>query len=144
MPVERDDSVIEICRQAVDRLSERLPDAQLSCHIRVADSLRVVATAGSLRVIYEVRRSQGGVCWRAVETGKPQLVPEVRRDPDYLATDARVRSEIAVPVAVDGAVFAVLDAEFLERAFEEEEAEAVAAEAARLEHELARVGSANV
>lgn len=136
MSVEREDSVIEICRQAVDRLAARVLSAHLSCHVRVGDTLRLVATAGQLRVIYEVRQSQGGICWRAVETGEPQLVPDVRRDPDYIATDERVHSEIAIPVPSDGAVLVVLDAEFPERSFSEEEAEAVAAEAVRLESAL--------
>ncbi|HSK16793.1 MAG TPA: GAF domain-containing protein [Gaiellaceae bacterium] len=136
MSVERDESVIEICRQAVDRLAARVPSAHLFCHIRVGDALRLVATTGALRVIYEVRQAQGGICWRAVETGEPQLVADVRRDPDYMATDERVHSEIAIPVPRDGAVLAVLDAEFPERSFTGEEAEAVAAEAGRLETAL--------
>ena len=137
MPVERDESLIELCRQAVDRLARRLPEAQLYCHMRVGDALRVVAAEGGLRLIYEVKRSQGGICWRAVETGEPQLVEDVRRDPDYMATDERVRSEVAVPVAREEEIVLVLDAEFSERSFTEEEAEAMEAEAAALERQLA-------
>ena len=64
--------------------------------------------------------------------GKPQLVEDVRHDPDYLATDERVRSEVAIPVQLDEDTLLVLDAEFTERTFTPEEAEAVEAEAARL------------
>ena len=138
MPVERDDSVIELCRQAVERLSRRLADAQLYCHMRVGDALRVVAAEGGLRMIYEVKQSQGGICWRAVETGESQLVEDVRSDPDYMATDERVRAEIAVPVSLDDEILVVLDAEFADRSFTAEEAEAMESEAADLASELAR------
>lgn len=137
MPVERDDNVIELCRQAVERLSRRLPEAQLYCHMRVGDALRVVAAEGKLRLIYEVRQSQGGICWRAVRTGEPQLVEDVRSDPDYMATDERVRAEIAVPVALDDEIVFVLDAEFADRSFTPAEAEAMQSEAAALARELA-------
>ena len=139
MPVDRDDSVIELCRQAVERLSRRLPAAHVYCHMRVGDGLRVVAAEGGLRMIYEVKRSQGGICWRAVETGAPQLVEDVRGDPDYMATDERVRAEIAVPVAHDDEIVAVLDAEFSDRSFTADEAAAMEDEAATLAAELARV-----
>jgi putative methionine-R-sulfoxide reductase with GAF domain len=137
VPVERDDSVIELCRQAVDRLSRRLPEAQLYCHMRVGDALRVVAAEGRLRLIYEVKQSQGGICWRAVESGEPQLVEDVRGDPDYMATDERVRAEIALPVALDDEIVVVLDAEFSDRSFTPEEAEVMQQEADALRRELA-------
>lgn len=136
MPVERDESVIELCREAVNRLAGRLPQAQLSCHMRVGDVLRVVESAGRLRLIYEVRRDQGGICWRAAESGEPQLVEDVRSDPDYMATDERVLAEIVAPVHGEGETLLLLDAEFTDRRYTAEEAEAVLAEAARLEAEL--------
>jgi GAF domain-containing protein len=138
VPVEREESLTEICRQAVSRLAERLPGALVYCHLRVGGALRVVASAGGRRLIYEVRREQGGICWRAVETGEPQLVEDVSRDPDYITTDERVRSEVVVPVESGDETLAVLDVEFTDRAFTPEEAEAVLAEAARFEAELAK------
>ena len=135
-PGERDESLTEVCHKAVQRLAALLPGAQVSCHLRVGDALRVVASEGGLRLIYEVRREQGGICWRAAETHKPQLVEDVRRDPDYMTTDENVHSEVAVPVACADDALIVLDAEFIGRAFTAEEAETVQAEAARLEAEL--------
>lgn len=132
----RDESLIALCRQAVQRLAAELPGAQVYCHLRVGDALRVVASEGGLRLIYEVRRDQGGICWRAAETREPQLVEDVRRDPDYMTTDENVRSEVAVPVTARDGTLVVLDAEFVDRTFSEEESRAVLAEAARLEAEL--------
>lgn len=126
-----------LCRRAVQRLASGLPGAQVNCHLRVGDALRVVAAEGGLRLIYEVRRDQGGICWRAAETREPQLVEDVRRDPDYMTTDENVRSEVAVPVETADGTLLVLDAEFVDRTFTPAESEAVLAEAARLEAELA-------
>jgi GAF domain-containing protein len=137
-PGERDESLTEVCSQAVQRLAAQLPGTQVYCHLRVGDALRVVAAEGGLRLIYEIRREQGGICWRAAETRKPQLVEDVRRDPDYMTTDENVRSEVAVPVAGADDALLVLDAEFIGRVFTAEEAEAVQAEAVRLEAELAK------
>ena len=136
-PGERDESVTQVCRATVQRLAALLPGTQVYCHLRVGDALRVVASEGGLRLIYEVRREQGGICWRAADTRQPQLVEDVRRDPDYMTTDENVLSEVAVPVAGADDSLLVLDAEFIGRAFTAEEADAVLAEAARLEAELA-------
>ncbi|HXV34661.1 MAG TPA: GAF domain-containing protein [Gaiellaceae bacterium] len=139
--VDRDESLTELCREAVERLAAKLPGAQVYCHLLVRDALRAVAAEGGLRMIYEVRRDQGGICWRAAETQKPQLVEDVRRDPDYMTTDENVRSEVAAPVAGPDGTLLVLDAEFVDRTFTQEESEAVLAEAARLEAELSRVAN---
>jgi putative methionine-R-sulfoxide reductase with GAF domain len=61
-----------------------------------------------------------------------QLVEDVRSDPDYLASDERVRAEIAAPVSIGGSVAAVLDIEFPGRVFTSAEAGAVEEEANRL------------
>lgn len=124
--------VIDLCEEAVERLAATLQDAEVGALVREGESLRHVAHAGRLRVIYEVRRDQGGVVWRAVESGETQLVEDVRGDPDYLASDERVESEIAAPVLAGGDVLLVLDVEFPRRVFSTAEAEAVETEARRL------------
>lgn len=134
---ERERTLIELSEQAVRRLSARLPDAEIGGLLRIGDALRHVAHAGNLRVIYEVRREQGGVVWRAADTAEIQLVEDVRKDPDYLASDAEVRSEIAAPVQAGGKVVAVLDVEFPGRVFSTEDAERIREETARFESELA-------
>jgi putative methionine-R-sulfoxide reductase with GAF domain len=137
-PVDEREHVIELCERAVERLAEALPDAEVGGLLRIGDSFRHVAHAGRRRVIYEVPREQGGVVWRAARTGEAQLVEDVRGDPDYLASDAEVRSEIAAPVRADDEVALVLDVEFAGRVFEPDEADCVQREAARLERALER------
>jgi PAS domain S-box-containing protein len=55
-----------------------------------------------------------GVTTRAVRTGETQLIPDVSRDPDYYLTESSIqkpRSEVAVPIKVEGKVVAVLNVE---------------------------------
>lgn len=50
-----------------------------------------------------------GVCGAAVTERRTQVVPDVGAFPGHIACDARSRSEIVVPVVVDGEVVGVLD-----------------------------------
>lgn len=50
-----------------------------------------------------------GVCGTAAATGATQLVPDVHQFPGHIACDAQSRSELVVPVIVEGAVRAVID-----------------------------------
>ena len=61
-PGERDESLTEVCRQAVQRLAALLPGAQVSCHLRVGDALRVLATVDypAVNTLLHVPRRAGG------------------------------------------------------------------------------------
>ena len=51
-----------------------------------------------------------GVCGKAVETGKPLVVPDVHAFPGHIACDSASASEMVVPLRrKDGTVFGVLD-----------------------------------
>lgn len=50
-----------------------------------------------------------GVCGTAVAEEKTQLVPDVHEFPGHIACDSASRSEIVVPIFMDGCVFGVLD-----------------------------------
>ena len=52
-----------------------------------------------------------GVVGRVMRTGKPELVRDVSTDLDYVAANADVRSEVSVPLAVDGVMLGVLNIE---------------------------------
>jgi diguanylate cyclase (GGDEF)-like protein len=52
-----------------------------------------------------------GVVGRAIRTGAPQLVPDVRADPDYLDVDPSVASQYAVPIRLGGRILGVLNLE---------------------------------
>jgi len=51
-----------------------------------------------------------GVCWAAVESGAPVIVPDVHAFPGHIACDARSASEITLPVRDrSGHIVAVFD-----------------------------------
>lgn len=50
-----------------------------------------------------------GVCGAALVARRTQVVPDVSAFPGHIACDPRSRSEIVVPIEVDGRVVAVLD-----------------------------------
>ena len=50
-----------------------------------------------------------GVCWAAAATFATQLVEDVHAFPGHIACDAASRSELVVPIVVDGRLIGVLD-----------------------------------
>lgn len=50
-----------------------------------------------------------GICGAAASSGKTVVVDDVKRDPRYLACSLETKSEIVVPVFVNGAVAGELD-----------------------------------
>ncbi|MCW5873580.1 MAG: GAF domain-containing protein [Anaerolineales bacterium] len=52
-----------------------------------------------------------GITGAVARTGRSLMVGDVRRDPDYLMVDERVRSEMCVPLRINGEVVGVLDTE---------------------------------
>jgi putative methionine-R-sulfoxide reductase with GAF domain len=134
---ENEEAIIQLCEASVERLASTLRDANVGCLLRYGGVLRHVAHAGEHRLIYEIARDQGGVVWRAVDERAIQVVEDVRADPDYLAQEPRVHSEVAAPISGAAGVVAVLDVEFTERVFGDDEVVRIEAEARRLEGDLA-------
>ncbi len=53
-----------------------------------------------------------GICGRAFTTAEPALVADVEKDPDFLSfPGSRTRSELAVPVVIEGRVLGVVNLE---------------------------------
>ncbi|WP_040229202.1 GAF domain-containing protein [Bhargavaea cecembensis] len=64
-----------------------------------------------------------GVCGTAAQDRKTQLVEDVQAFPGHIACDAASRSEVVVPIVVDGQLFGVLDIDSPELSrFSEEDA----------------------
>jgi GAF domain-containing protein len=55
-------------------------------------------------------RSQG-LCGAAIAAGKTVVVDDVTADPRYLTTFGSTKSEIVVPVTIEGAVVGLIDVE---------------------------------
>jgi diguanylate cyclase (GGDEF)-like protein len=52
-----------------------------------------------------------GILGRVARTGKPVFLPDARSDPEYLAADPDVVSEISIPLLTDGELLGVLNVE---------------------------------
>ncbi len=100
----------ELLERVADVMVKRFGYAQAVIFILEGDSLKLGAQRG-----YEYNMAgfdpRTGVVGRAARTGEVQLVQDVHRDPDYVAGDARVVSEIAAPMVLDGALLGVLNIE---------------------------------
>jgi phosphoserine phosphatase RsbU/P len=89
-----------------------------------------------------------GLVGRAAETKQAVLVPDVNKDPRYIAVNPETRSELAVPLIYKDKVIGVLDLEHTRRGFFTEEHKrtittlaaqmAIAIENARLYEQIAR------
>jgi len=104
---ERDAVAVEATLACL--LWEALPQASwCGFYRRVAtDLLKVGPYQGSIGcLLIPVGR---GVCGACAASGKRQRVPDVAAFADHIACDSASRSELVLPVTVDGAVRAVLD-----------------------------------
>jgi HD-GYP domain-containing protein (c-di-GMP phosphodiesterase class II) len=108
--------------------------------------LRLVAGSGALAEVMTefllVEQSlQDGINGRVARSGVSALVADTREDPDYIVRDPQTdpRSELSVPIVVDGSVWGVLNLEAPEsQAFGEADAVLVEAIASSLGSSLHR------
>lgn len=100
-----------VVRTAVETLSRET--RWLNIAISVPDDqrqlLRIVALFPER--VPAAQRIDQGVVGRAYTTGDTQLVPDVRRDPDYLEGAPTARSELAVPLKRGARILGVLNLE---------------------------------
>ena len=110
--------------------------------------LRLVAGRGQLAEVMAefllLEQSAGhGVNGRVARTGSSTLVSDTRTDPDYIVRDPKTdpRSELSVPIVVDGSVWGVLNIEAVEPgAFSDADAVLVETIAASLGSAIHRAG----
>ena len=74
----------------------------------INDELIVCCYQGSVACL--VLPEHSGVCWVAIDKGKPVIVPDVNEFPEHITCDSLSKSEIVVPVKnKSGNIVAVLD-----------------------------------
>ncbi len=102
--------------RVVEYIQERFPLVLVSILIFDADEGVFTQSAHAGHVHAHVLRGarwpvSRGVAGRAVQTGEPQLVLDVRADPDYLPVSDQAAAEYAVPIVYRGEVLGVLNLE---------------------------------
>jgi diguanylate cyclase (GGDEF)-like protein len=100
----------ELLERVADVMVQRFGYAHAVIFIAEGDGLKLGAQRG---YVFDVAGfdPRTGVVGRAARTGEVQLVQDVHRDPDYVAGDPRVVSEIAAPMVLDGVLLGVLNIE---------------------------------
>ncbi|MBD3206686.1 PAS domain S-box protein [Candidatus Bathyarchaeota archaeon] len=104
----------EVAHITVSVLNSALGFKQHSFNVVEGDVIKTLLSEPS-RANLELPLDGRGIIVRAVKSGKVQLVPDVRKDPDFIpglgGTDSPTLSELAVPVKVDEDVVAVINVE---------------------------------
>ena len=95
---------------AVDAFYEAVAGAMASAFVVEHGRLWLVAQRG-YAVAPDGITVDSGITGRAVRTGRAQLAPDVRADPDYVAALPGVTSELAIPLRVEQDVIGVLNVE---------------------------------
>jgi len=93
---------------------------------------RAVSVMGEAVDLWDDHGGKIGITGRTIKCGVPQLVNDVSADPDYVSIDRKTKSELAVPIMIDGAVIGVINVEHSDAyAFDSEDQRALAALAAQ-------------
>ena len=114
--VARGTELDEVLRLTGAAVSEALRTQLVGVYLLEEGELRLKFSLGYHRRLQTIELGSG-VIGRVAVTGEPALVEDVGRDPDFVAPDEPVVSEVAVPLTADGEVLGVLNAESGERAF---------------------------
>ncbi len=109
--LERDLERAECAREACEAVADHLARRGLLPGVYLAQSgrLRCQAVRGVWQV-YDGVPPTTGITGRVYRTGETAVVDDVGEAPDYVPAIPGVRSEICVPLRVDGQVIGVLDA----------------------------------
>jgi diguanylate cyclase (GGDEF)-like protein len=103
----------ELLQQVADVMVEKFGYAHAVIFMAEGDGLKLGAQRG---YTFDVSGfdARTGVVGRAARSGEIQLVQDVAADPDYVAGDERVVSEIAAPMTLDGVLLGVLNIESMD------------------------------
>ncbi|MBI4705725.1 MAG: GAF domain-containing protein [Deltaproteobacteria bacterium] len=115
----------ELMERILDGVQQVLGRESAAVLLRDPDGrhLRIAAARGyDAQVVASYHAPVGrGVAGTVAATGEPRLVRDVSAEPDYVPGVSAARSEMAVPLTVDGEVIGVLDVESRDAAFGEED-----------------------
>jgi sigma-B regulation protein RsbU (phosphoserine phosphatase) len=107
-------NIDEIIDRIVDEVSESLDcvEINLYLHERDKDELKLAAVRGcSLHQKgYRLKVGHEGMSGHVAATRKMHYAPDVLADPYYIACEPKTRSEVAIPLEVDGELVGVFTA----------------------------------
>jgi len=104
----------QIYEWTLDAMEQTLGFEDATFMIVEKGNLKVVSQRGYPKPILlelPLNGTKRGITVRAVKTREPVLVPDVRKDKDYVAGVPSIQSELAVPIIAEDKVLGVLDVE---------------------------------
>lgn len=102
--------VDSVLREVTHQLNANLGFPVVQVYMVVNEHLELRQLSGPTPIVTRIGFNQG-IVGRTARQRAPQLVPDVRRDPDYLAGLVGTRAEAAVPIIADEGVIGVLNVE---------------------------------
>ena len=99
-----------VLHEVVEAIADTYGYTQVSAYLLEGDELLLQHQVGYERVIERIPVTEG-VSGRAVRTGRPVLVEDVRADPDFLGAIEGIVSEICVPLFDEGESVGFLNVE---------------------------------
>jgi PAS domain S-box-containing protein len=104
------DQVYELTLDAIERA---LGFENAAFMVAEKTKLRCVSQRGKLEPWLDLPLdgSRKGITVKAATTLKPVLVHDVRKDKDYFEAAPGIRSEIAIPIEIEGKIYGVIDIE---------------------------------
>ncbi len=100
----------EVCRLIVSEVSQAAGYQHVSLYQLDGRTLRLQAVVGHEGVIRELPVERG-LLGKSVRIGQPILLPDVRRDPDYIAAVPEVVSEVCAPIRFGDKTIGVINVE---------------------------------
>lgn len=99
-----------VFKSVVDAIANSFGYTQVSLYLRVGDLMRMQHQVGYDHVISEAHISKG-VMGRVTRMGKPELVRDVTKDPDFLGAIEGITSEVCAPLFDQGRAVGVINVE---------------------------------
>ena len=103
----------EVFAGLVDELHSTLGYPRVALHLLEGDTLRLVADRGYATAHERVPAARG-IAGRVARTGKPALVLDVHRDPDYVESHPMVTQAASAPIGSRAGIIGVISVESIE------------------------------
>lgn len=107
------DTMDKILAYTLDAIEDTLGFENAIIGLKEDDMLKAAETLG-LKIPekqQELPVNGKGIAVKAVNTGNPILVNNVKEDPNFLPPNPRIKSEIAIPITIEKEVLGVIDLE---------------------------------
>ncbi len=98
------------CRMVVSAVAETFGYPLVSLYLRRGETMELQHQVGYDRPLERLELNRG-VLGRVVQSGKPVLIEDVKRDQDFIAASGKIVSEVCVPLRLDGAVVGAFNLE---------------------------------